>query len=295
MAIGIVKRRCYCWPLLPWRRKLQRSYSTNSSGDKIDYLQPQTSNHNDLPSFLEYASRNSLDLKSTTYVGTHYEYTVQAALRLKGMSLARRGGKSDNGIDLLGTWSVSSFPDPLKVLVQCKAYARKIDPATARELEGTFAGAPQGWRGSRVLALLVAPKQATKGVRDAIGRSRWPMGYVLCERDGSIKQMLWNRRAEEEGLGGLGVDLMYTGGDHTQKKTQAKFAASLFRTYAITSLFAMDIPGLIIMCKTPAENCKDVFLRQEMRNIREMCESCRRVRVASQTQATEADDEGYCE
>lgn len=195
-----------------------RKYSTYTSGDDLDYLQPQQSSHHDLASFLEYASRNSLDLKSTTYVGTHYEYTVQSSLKRMGMSLIRRGGKSDNGIDLLGTWAVPSFPTPLKVLVQCKAYARKLDPATARELEGAFAGAPHGWRGSHVLALLAAPTQATKGVREVLGRSRWPMGFVLCERDGKVKQMLWNRSAEEEGLGGLGVDLIYTGGDRNHKE-----------------------------------------------------------------------------
>ncbi len=77
-----------------------------------------------------------MDTKSTTYVGTRYEYTVQAALERLGMSLKRIGGKSDYGIDILGLWSLPSAPQPLKVLVQCKNLARKIDPSQARELEG---------------------------------------------------------------------------------------------------------------------------------------------------------------
>ncbi|KAH8804776.1 hypothetical protein F5884DRAFT_680468 [Xylogone sp. PMI_703] len=200
------------------RGQLPRLYSTNNPADEIDYLQPQNTNHHDLSSFLEYASRNSLDVKSTTYVGTHYEYTVQGALKRMGMTLTRTGGASDKGIDLLGTWNVPSFPEPLKVLLQCKAYAQRITPATARELGGALEGAPPGWRGSHVLALLVTPKPATKGVRDAIGKSISPMGFVLCEQDGRIRQLLWNRKAEEAGLGGLGVDLVYMGGDPPQKE-----------------------------------------------------------------------------
>ena len=178
----------------------------------------QSPNHHDLPSFLEYAARIDLDTKSTVFVGTHYEYTVQTALRRLGMSLKRIGGASDYGIDLLGTWSLPSMSQPLKVLIQCKALARKVDPSQARELEGAFVGAPSGWRGTGVVGLLVSQKSATKGVREALGRSRWPMGYVLCGSDGKILQMVWNRRAEEEGLEGIGVGLKYDGGDQAEKQ-----------------------------------------------------------------------------
>lgn len=134
------------------------------------------------------------------------------------MSLKRIGGKSDCGIDLLGTWPVPSAPLPLKVLIQCKAFARKVNPAQARELEGAFVGAPMGWRGPGVLALLVSQKYATKGVREALGRSRWPMGYVLCGPDGKVRQMVWNRRAEQEGLEGMTVGLRYAGGDSSDRE-----------------------------------------------------------------------------
>ncbi len=204
--------------LLPTAKQSQWKYSTNTATEKSVYPDSQNSNHHDLPSFLEYATRKEIDPKSTTYVGTHYEYTVQNALKRLGMSLKRIGGKSDCGIDLLGTWPVPSAPQPLHVLIQCKAFARKIDPSQARELEGAFVGAPIGWRGTGVLGLLVSQNSATKGVREALGRSRWPMGYVLCAADGKILQMVWNRRAEQEGLEGIEVGLKYAGGDRNEKE-----------------------------------------------------------------------------
>jgi hypothetical protein len=44
------------------------------------------------------------------------------------------------------------------------------------------------------------------------------MGYVLCGADGKITQMLWNRKAADEGLGGLEVELRYAGGDRNEKE-----------------------------------------------------------------------------
>ncbi|KAL3418363.1 hypothetical protein PVAG01_10079 [Phlyctema vagabunda] len=202
----------------PKQQALSFSTSPLTEPDGLIYPESPNLEHHDLPSFLGYASHVGLNPKSTTYVGTHYEYIVQSSLRQLGMSLKRIGGKSDCGIDLLGTWNIPSAPQPLKVLVQCKALARKIDPAQARELEGAFGGAPPGWRGSGVLGLLVTQKSATKGVREALGRSRCPMAYVLCGSDGKILQMLWNRRAEQEGLEGVGVGLKYGGGDRDDKE-----------------------------------------------------------------------------
>lgn len=188
-------------------RSYQRSNHSNSNiPTELAYPNSPSSNHNDLPTFLDYASRIDLDPKSTTYVGTHYEYTVGSSLERFGISLKRIGGRSDYGIDLLGTWETPSSSEPLKVLVQCKALARKAGPNLIRELEGTFVGAPLGWRGEGVIALLVTQKPATKGVRESLGRSRWPMGFIMCSGEGKVSQMLWNRRAEEEGLLGMGVE-----------------------------------------------------------------------------------------
>lgn len=177
------------------------------------YPDPPSNNHHDLPSFLAYADRSGLDQKSTLYVGTHYEYTVAQVLSKYGFYLKRVGGHSDYGIDLLGTWTVPSSKDPLRVLAQCKAIARKSTPNLVRELEGAFVGAPVGWKGHGVLGVFVTEKPATKGVRDSLARSRWPMGFISCTRAGQVQQMLWNRRAEEEGLEGLGVGMRHAGKD----------------------------------------------------------------------------------
>jgi hypothetical protein len=197
----------------PVRFRLLRQLSSFPSPDELIYPESSSPHHHDLPSFVDYASRTGMDLKSTVYCGTHYEYTVQSSLKHLGMSLKRIGGRSDYGIDLLGTWSLPSLPRPLKVLVQCKAFNGKGGqggPAHIRELEGAFVGAPQGWREAGVFGLHVSPKSATKAVREALGRSRWPMGYILCNSGGKIMQMIWNRRASEEGLEGINVELKYS-------------------------------------------------------------------------------------
>ncbi|KAI0396377.1 hypothetical protein F5Y17DRAFT_118433 [Xylariaceae sp. FL0594] len=185
---------------------------------------PSKDQHNDVASYVAYAERTGLDVKSNVFVGTHYEYTVAAALRPLGFDLRRVGGQSDNGIDLLGTWTVPSVSaltpvsthhhhhqprPPLRVLLQCKAYtsmrSSKIGPRYIRELEGAYLGAPPGWRGSGVLGLLVTQRPATRGVREALSRSRWPLVYASCSKGGALEQMLWNARAEDEGLQGMGV------------------------------------------------------------------------------------------
>ncbi|KAI1767381.1 hypothetical protein GGR53DRAFT_482385 [Hypoxylon sp. FL1150] len=196
-----------------------RNNSTRATHNLI--FPPAPSNeHHDLASYAAYAARTGLDVTSKTFVGTRYEYAVAAAIARLGFAVRRVGGRADCGIDLLGTWTVpSSFPSPspLRVLLQCKASSSssstQIGPHLVRELEGAFVGAPAGWRGSGVLGLLVAQRPATRGVRDALGRSRWPMGYVSCSRDGRLEQMLWNERADREGLEGLGATLQFAEGE----------------------------------------------------------------------------------
>jgi hypothetical protein len=159
----------------------------------------------------------------------------------------RTGGRGDGGIDLLGTWhlpqrrtsNASSTgggpgPRPLRVLVQCKALKTKLGPNLVRELEGAFVGAPAAYRaspGGGVVGVLVSPREATKGVRDAMARSRWPMVWVMLEvhersavqgagegpsparvtgaAAGRVKQMRWNKTAASVGLGGLDVTIRY--------------------------------------------------------------------------------------
>ncbi|GAB7359028.1 hypothetical protein MBLNU230_g5100t1 [Neophaeotheca triangularis] len=165
-----------------------------------------TRNHHDLPSFLAHAAQNSLSKTSSVYRGTHYEYTVQSSLAAFNLSLQRTGRSNDLGIDLIGTWELPS-EQTMQVLVQCKA-ARPL-PSMVRELEGAYAGAPAGWRGQGVLALLVLDRAATKGVREALQRSQWPMGVLVVGRQGAVKGFVWNAVAEERGLAGLGVTVKY--------------------------------------------------------------------------------------
>ncbi|CAK7221074.1 hypothetical protein SCUCBS95973_004372 [Sporothrix curviconia] len=223
----------------PRRVRCQSSSASSSSSPPLIYPdQPRSVKHNDLASFLRYAERAGLDTGSTTYVGTHYEYTTAGHLAPLGFSLRRVGGASDRGIDLLGTWTLplsASSPsppapaEPLRVILQCKAGAgQRVGPHLVRELEGAFVGAPVGWRtragtdgeggseggsgnsAAAVIGVLVTEKPATKGIREALARSRWPMAYIFCPRSGRVQQMLWNQQAEKTcGLAGLGVTLRH--------------------------------------------------------------------------------------
>ncbi|KAJ6160831.1 hypothetical protein N7470_004227 [Penicillium chermesinum] len=158
-----------------------------------------------LSTFLSYASRIGLPKSSTVYIGTHYEYTVQERLRRAGLALDRIGGRDDAGIDLLGTWHLPERTGrrALRVLVQCKALRTKLGPNLVRELEGALRQPPVGWRTGR------RPREATKGVRDALARSSFPLFWMMVERDGALRQALWNARAEELGLGPLAVETRY--------------------------------------------------------------------------------------
>ncbi|KAL6898386.1 hypothetical protein GGI43DRAFT_93545 [Trichoderma evansii] len=191
------------------------SASRKSTASAFKSKATETSQHTDLASFLAYAKRVGLDEKSNTFIGTQYEYLVAERLARYGFSLKRVGGASDFGIDLLGEWTIPSTSKTLKVLVQCKA-GSKVGPHFIRELEGSFVGAPPGWRGSGVLGVLVTGKQTTKGMRDALARSRSPMAYFCCTLDGVMKQMQWNQRAEEEGLEGIDVALKRGAGEEEE-------------------------------------------------------------------------------
>ncbi|KAL3461619.1 hypothetical protein BJX64DRAFT_155733 [Aspergillus heterothallicus] len=181
--------------------------------------------HNSLSTFLVYASRTSLPESTTTYQGTLYEYIVQTYLRNSGFSLYRVGGRSDLGVDLSGTWHVGANPvtdPPVRVVVQCKSLKGKLGPSVVRELEGvagrfvrarsssvTGEGSGGGYAG-----VLVSPREATKGVREALGRSGMPLVWMMVGWDGVLRQVLWNSSVESlgGGLGGLGVETVYRPG-----------------------------------------------------------------------------------
>jgi len=213
----MLSRRLFCLRYPGAVQQSTRLYFTKTSPEDLVCPALGSLHHHDLSSYLQYASRINLDPTSTVYTGTHYEYTVLSSLERLGMSLKRIGGSFDSGTDLIGTWTLPSVPNPLKVLVQCKA-GKRDGALQTRELEGAFVGAPQGWREHGVLGLLVSQKSATKAHREALNRSRWPMAYMFCKADGKILQMIWNRKADQEGLKGVSVGVRYTGGDISEKE-----------------------------------------------------------------------------
>ncbi|KAI9890226.1 MAG: hypothetical protein M1814_004388 [Vezdaea aestivalis] len=186
--------------------------STASSAAPLTPFPPDPSSpHHSLSTFLTYATTTGLSPSTSVYTGTHFEYTVLYSLRRLGFHLVRCGGRSDAGIDLVGTWLPAlPIPSPprIKVLVQCKALAAGITPAAVREMEGMGAGAPKGWRGEGVLRLMVAGRAATKGVREAMGRSPGAMGFGMI-KGGKIEQLVWNRKVEQLGLEEAGVGLRF--------------------------------------------------------------------------------------
>ncbi|KAK4231312.1 hypothetical protein QBC38DRAFT_244476 [Podospora fimiseda] len=204
---SIPPKRTFC-ATAPIRDSAQKPASPEESQPLI-YPPPPSQHHNDLASFLTYLDKHSLDPTKTVHTGTLYEYTTISSLSRLGFSLQRVGGRSDCGIDLIGVWSLPPLSHQIRVLVQCKVRQRP-GPQHVRELEGAFIGAPVGWRGRGVVGVLVTDQNATKGIRDAIGRSKWPMVFMSSSREGKLSQFLWNARAEEEGgLGELGVGMRH--------------------------------------------------------------------------------------
>jgi hypothetical protein len=201
------------WSSPTIRSHLYRTKSKETAdrdGKKIletpkDIIAPGSAQHNDLQSFLKYASRQNLSSTNATYIGTLYEYTVASALRRLGFTLTRTGRTADLGIDLIGHWKVPSLPAPVRVIVQCKGHNKSLGPAYARELEGAFVGAPARWASEGTFGFLAAPMKATRGMRDALIRSRLPMGFLQVTNEGKILQLVWNHEATQRGLEGLGV------------------------------------------------------------------------------------------
>ncbi|KAI9695351.1 MAG: hypothetical protein M1820_008703 [Bogoriella megaspora] len=156
--------------------------------------------HSSLSTFEAYASRTNLSRSSTVYRGTRYEYLVIESLSRFFLDLTRTGGRSDLGIDLLGTWSLPCFPHPLRVLVSCKSNAKIAQANWVRELEGTFSGDPRGTGRSGTVGLLAARGEATQGVREAVARSALPLGFVNVSLERVVMQMVWNQRVADMGL-----------------------------------------------------------------------------------------------
>ena len=121
----------------------------------------------------------------------------------------------------MGTWDIPALPHPLRVIVQCKALKAKLGPSIIRELEGTFVGAPVGWRGEGILGILVSPRETTKGVREVLAKSSLPLVWITAGLDGQVHQVLWNSKASNIGLQGLDVQIQYGANGDSSKKSLA--------------------------------------------------------------------------
>jgi hypothetical protein len=231
----------------------QSTCSAPPSPLPLPTIPPGSPHHSSLRGFLAHAASSSLSRTSPVYVGTVYEYAAARALARHGFALTRTGRAADHGIDLLGCWHVPSAPAPLPVLLQCKRHARPLGPEHVRALEGAFARAPPAWSraggGAPAVGFLVSPKPASRGVREAVRASAWPVGYLMVEegeageacggdllaaaaaasttttttttvenarRDaplgppGRVLQFIWNDEAQQRGLEGLGVTTRYS-------------------------------------------------------------------------------------
>jgi hypothetical protein len=212
------------WPphtfLLRWHPRaphsIPRRIATTSSlnAAPVDLpkliLSPGSSYHNSLPTFLQHAKRTNLPPVSSVYVGTHYEYTAALSLMRLGFSLLRVGGQGDGGVDLIGHWVLAPLREPLPVIIQCKARKAALSPHHVREMEGSFQAIPVEWQNKDVLGLIVTTCKATKGTLAALSQCRWPMGFVLISRAGTVQQFVWNRAASDRALEGVGVTLRHT-------------------------------------------------------------------------------------
>ncbi|BGP19434.1 hypothetical protein JCM10213_000671 [Rhodosporidiobolus nylandii] len=107
---------------------------------------------------LSRASTARAAAPSSTALGTAYELACLSWLTDRPLGLThtvKMGGAGDKGVDLRGRWSGRPLlPDGegrqgatgaarFTAIVQCKAYAEKVQPAVVRELEGTLAAQAQ--------------------------------------------------------------------------------------------------------------------------------------------------------
>ena len=104
-----------------------------------------------------------------------------------------------------------------------------------------------------MLGFLVGPREATKGVRDALARSELPVGFLMVDggvngsagkgesggapREGRVRQFLWNHEATKKGLEGLGVTLRY---GESGSGEVTKEVALMWNGWAITKAQEMD-------------------------------------------------------
>lgn len=187
---------------------------------------PTSLPYHDRRSFLSWSTRNKINRNSTWFIGTQYEYTVIKALQAKNFTLKRCGGANDQGIDLIGHWTLPSPRTGLKILVQCKVGSPT--PAFARELEGACSGGREEWRKEDVMAWLASPKPASSETWKTMERSTRPMGFAQISEGGLVQDLRWNAPAQEAGLDGLSkVDFHVSTKDADGKSRRIRRAVRL--------------------------------------------------------------------
>jgi Restriction endonuclease len=193
-VVSLRLRPCSCF--LPHSLRGKSNDRALSRGATRSVSSTSAPSHDSLSTFLDYAKRTQLDRASTTFAGTYYEYATQSLLRRYGFSLTRVGGRGDRGVDLKGTWTVATGEEKAKlelpVIMQCKRLKSKVGPNLIRELEGALAGR------SNTLGVLVGTKGVTRGVRDAMGRSRVGICWVMLEVEEQAGGEDANEDVEEE-------------------------------------------------------------------------------------------------
>lgn len=193
--------------------RARRASTPDSREQAIQHIPRITSmhlQHHDLASYLVFCQQNDVNTDSTVHKGTLYEYVVAEALKRFSITLERRGKAGDLGIDLLGSWKqppVNGQSRSQRLFVQCKL--SKPLPALIRELEGTYVGAPAGWKGDSTLGLLASSHEASPGACLAITRSDLPLGFVQVTKEGIVKQFIWNDVARSSCLPHVGVTYRY--------------------------------------------------------------------------------------
>ncbi|KAK4631735.1 hypothetical protein CLAFUW4_03602 [Fulvia fulva] len=202
-------------PLATIRTARTRSLNTEASQGIVDSAihaiaasaKGRSKHHHDVDTFLKYAVQTNLSENTTYYRGTYHEYNAAGALEDYGFALDRVGRANDLGIDLLGQWNLPMAPHEIKIVAQCRATHTR--PAMVRELEGACQGAPLGWRGKDVMALLISDRSSTRGVREAIQRSSLPIGFMLITDMGFLQQFFWNPAATNAFLTGMEAMPLY--------------------------------------------------------------------------------------
>ena len=93
-----------------------------------------------------------------------------------------------------------------------------------------------------ILGLLVSTGDATRGVREALSRSQWPLGFLKVSTDFErtddittsstatvVEQFIWNHAASEKWLTGLGVTVKYSDSNPVQRAaTRSSSSSSSF-------------------------------------------------------------------